>query len=482
MRLAWALLIAAAASMAAAYATLDRLNLPAPTFGASAPGVASTARPALVVVIDGLGADAAAELVKLPDSAWVELSAEPPTFSAVQYVAFLTGVGPVDSGVRTNLRPRRSSLDTVMAGVRARGGRAAAVSDGVDWWGRLFAWDEALKVPPDRLLAEATRLIADPRNQLVLVHPAEVDRAGHRAGAASPEYRQAAAEATAQVAALVERWGRRGPMLVLSDHGHMPRGGHGGSQPAVRRAFLAMSGPGVRPGARAAASTIDVAPTLAALLGVPAPAQATGRVVFEALDLGEDARAIARAEERRLEVVSAAAREGRQALAAAERGGRYLRALAAVLALAAAGWWCTRLGAPAARGLLHGAGATALLAALIALVGGEVSFSGFRSLKAQAVTIGILALVAGLVALAVPLRAALRGALPLLRARALAAGVAVGAAPPALVAFVLAGVRAPRFSCRPDWVAAGPTMAYLGLAPILICAAALVLAARCSER
>jgi hypothetical protein len=55
MRLAWALLVAAAASMAAAYVTLDRLNLPAPTFSAGAPGVASTARPALVVLIDGLG-------------------------------------------------------------------------------------------------------------------------------------------------------------------------------------------------------------------------------------------------------------------------------------------------------------------------------------------------------------------------------------------------------------------------------------------
>jgi hypothetical protein len=483
MRLGWALLVAAAASMGAAYATLEMLNLRAPTVTAGVAGVSATPRPALVVVIDGLGADEAARLPALaaPDGAWVELSAEPPTFSSAQYVAFLTGVGPVDSGVRTNLRPRRSPLDTVMAGVRARGGRAVAVSDGVDWWGRLFEWDEAVQVPPARLLAEASRLIADPRNQLVLVHPAGVDRAGHRTGAASLEYRRAAIDAADQVTALAARWGRRGPILVLSDHGHMPRGGHGGSERPVRRAFLAMSGPGVRPGAHVdGASTMDVAPTLAALLGVPAPAHAVGRTLFQALDLGGDAGAIAEAERHRLSVVLPAAARGREALAAAERRGRYLRAGMAALVLAAAAWWLRRLGAPAARGLLHGAGAAALLAALIALVAGRISFSSFRSLKMQAVVVGCLGFCAGLAALAAPLRAAWRGKLP--AARAVAAGVAVGASPAAVAAFALAGITAPRFACRPDWVAAGPTMAYLGLGPILICAAALVLAARWSGR
>jgi hypothetical protein len=152
------------------------------------------------------------------------------------------------------------------------------------------------------------------------------------------------------------------------------------------------------------------------------------------------------------------------------------------LFLASAGWCVLRVGAAAARWLVVGAWAAALLAALIAFSAGAVSFSGFRSLKAQAVAIGVLALAAGLVALAAPLHAALRGALPLAQARALAAGVAVGASPPAVAAFVLAGVTAPRFSCRPDWVAAGPTMAYLGLGPILVGAAALVLAARRADR
>jgi hypothetical protein len=479
-------LVAAAASLAAAHRSLVTLNLPVPTFSAGAPGVRSTARPALVIVIDGLGGEEAARLpalTRLPGAAWVDLRAEPPTFSSPQYLAFLTGVGPVDSGVRNNLDVRRSPLDTVMAGVRARGGRAVAVSDGVDWWGRFFAWDEAVRVPPARALDQAERLLGDPRSQLVLVHLGGVDHAGHAAGAASAEYHRAAVAGAAQTARLADVWGRRGPILVLSDHGHMPGGGHGGSEEAARRAFLVMAGPGVRPGAYVpAASTTDLAPTLAALLGVPAPAQALGRALFEALDLGDDAPPIALAERQRLAVVGPAAGRGRQALAAAEQRAERWRALLALVASTAAGWWLRRLGPTAGRGLLHGAAAAGLLAVAIGLVAGRISFSGFRSMTVQAVVIGFLGLGAGLTALAGPFRAGLRGSLAPTQARTLAAGVAVGASPPALAAFVLAGLWAPRFSCRPDWVAAGPTMAYLGLAPILVCAAAVVLVARRSER
>src|SRR3954471_20884935 len=125
MRLGWALVVAATLTAWAAQSSLVMLNLPAPTLSEGAPGVSGARRPALVVVIDGLGADAAAGLPALArlggNNAWAGLRSEPPTISSAQYVASLTGVGPVDSGVRTNLGPRRSPHDTVMAGVRGRG-------------------------------------------------------------------------------------------------------------------------------------------------------------------------------------------------------------------------------------------------------------------------------------------------------------------------------------------------------------------------
>ena len=91
-------------------------------------------------------------------------------------------MGPVDSGVRTNLRPQRTPLDTVPGRVRARGGRAIAVGDDVTWWERLFSWDEALRVAPGQLLATAAPAMTDARSELVLVHITGVDHAGHEAG------------------------------------------------------------------------------------------------------------------------------------------------------------------------------------------------------------------------------------------------------------------------------------------------------------
>lgn len=487
MRLVWALLLAAAGLAWAAQSSVVMLNLPAPTLAVGAPSPAvGPPRRVLVMVIDGLGADAAAalplEALGSPRAS-VDLRAEPPTFSSAQYVAFLTGVGPVDSGVRTNQDPRRTPLDSVVAAVRARGGRAVEVGDAVDWWGRLFAWDEALRVAPERLMAEAQRQIADARNDLVLVHVAGVDRAGHQSGAASDSYRRAAIAAGEQVTALAAVWRGRGPMLVLSDHGHMPRGGHGGSEPEVRRAFLVLAGPGVRAGASGEASTADVGPTLAALLGVPAPAQALGRTLFEALDLDPGARGVLdQAEARRLAVAGAEAERGRQALAATEQRQRLVRGLIVLAFTLASAWGLRRLGAGAGSGLLHGAGTTALLAGFVALAAERLTFSAFRSLKIEAAVVGLLALGAGLAVLARPLRATINGKCSLTRARAMAAGVALGASPPALAAFVAAGLRAPRFSCRPDWLAAGPTLGYLAPGPILICAAALVVAARRAER
>src|SRR5213075_1099499 len=74
-------------------------------------------------------------------------------------------------------------------------------------------------------------------------------------------------------------WGDAGPVLVTADHGHVDGGGHGGDEPIVRTTFALARGPGVHDGARAKGRAIDVAPTLSALLGVPAPSTSEGRAL-----------------------------------------------------------------------------------------------------------------------------------------------------------------------------------------------------------
>jgi len=65
-------------------------------------------------------------------------------------------------------------------------------------------------------------------------------------------------------------------------HGHLPRSAAGRANANLNAAFY-IAGPGIQPGRPTRVRTIDVAPTLAYLLGLPAPAQSQGRVLGEVL-------------------------------------------------------------------------------------------------------------------------------------------------------------------------------------------------------
>jgi predicted AlkP superfamily phosphohydrolase/phosphomutase len=72
-----------------------------------------------------------------------------------------------------------------------------------------------------------------------------------------------------------------GPLIVDTE----PYGTHGGNptQPSMRTVMV-LHGPGIRPGTKlTGVRLIDFAPTLARLLNIPTPKDATGRVLYEAL-------------------------------------------------------------------------------------------------------------------------------------------------------------------------------------------------------
>jgi hypothetical protein len=124
--------------------------------------------------------------------------------------------------------------------------------------------------------------------RLVFVHVLRVDTAGHRHGHDSSAYRTAAAEADAIIASLVDaapdaRW------FVLSDHGHLPGGGHGGEDQRVRQVSGCIIGPGIAP-AKGVVHVIDIARALADSTGAKLPAASRARPISIALaaPLGPD--------------------------------------------------------------------------------------------------------------------------------------------------------------------------------------------------
>ncbi|MGA9522779.1 MAG: alkaline phosphatase family protein, partial [Myxococcaceae bacterium] len=274
----------------ASFEALGRLNAPSLYSNRAAPpGRAFTVRrPVLLIVLDGLRDDAARSMPTLQRMAQrgasARLVAGVPTFSAAGYVTLLTGTTPFASGRRTNMRLFPAAVDAVPTQLRSAGRTARVLSDEVDWWRTLLpeAFSEVTVLPPAELIGRAEAWMA--ASDLLVVHLCGIDAAGHTDGAGSAAYRDAVRAADAQVARLLARWGDRGVVTVVSDHGHTLGGGHGGAEEEVRNTWWVASGPGVAPHTEEVVPSTDVAPTLAAWLGAPPPAHAEGSTLVEWID------------------------------------------------------------------------------------------------------------------------------------------------------------------------------------------------------
>jgi hypothetical protein len=438
------------------------INLPAPLVGAApvpgeppAPPAGLARHRVLLVIIDGLRADEAARLPFLATltaaGARAQLWGDPPTYSSAQYVSLFTGVPPCDSGIRGNERLRPAGVEDVATVLRRTGRHTLGVSTEVDWWVQLFpqAFDFFRVLTFDQVSAEVTPRWAGA--DLVLVHIAEPDLAAHAAGARSPPYRQAAAHAADLSATLARAWGwPDATVAVMSDHGHRDGGGHGGDEPEVREAFLILSGPGVQPGGRVAnARMVDAAPTLAALLGAPAPQQASGRALSELLQTPVRA-ALGAQDAERLARLAPALAQASARLAAIESRQQIYRGLAVGLGLLLL--LALAHGKRELAGFALGLVGLGLALLVFRLIFGPVSLSAARRAAIWGIGTGVIAFACAAVLLALALRAQAR-------LRTLL-GIVAGFSPPALAAFVHAGLFAPRFTCRPPWLVAAIPLAY----------------------
>ncbi|WP_454196814.1 alkaline phosphatase family protein [Nocardia sp. Marseille-Q1738] len=121
---------------------------------------------------------------------------------------------------------------------------------------------------------------------LVFTHLDQVDRAGHESGGASRAYLDAVTRIDALVGHIVaavdaraaahpaERW----TILVTADHGHTPKGGHGGQSPDETTNFVIARGPDFRSGTTSTRATlVDITPTVLDIFDVAPPSDLDGR-------------------------------------------------------------------------------------------------------------------------------------------------------------------------------------------------------------
>ncbi len=224
-----------------------------------------------------------------------------PSYSQSAWTTLISGAGPEISDARLVDVPYEQltflTVDDLFTEAK-RSNLMTAIA-GFHWWERM--------VPPQvldrRFFVTATDAQADqqvvqsvlelmgnvPPN-LLLVHFSQVDEAARTHGPDSDQYRAAVQRVDAHLEEIAQAMSlTRNVLIVTSDHGYLPHGGHGGAEREVVTTPLVMVGARVSPGTLDSASQSDVAPTIAALLGLAIPSAAQGEILFDALitDEGE---------------------------------------------------------------------------------------------------------------------------------------------------------------------------------------------------
>jgi hypothetical protein len=255
---------------------------------------AADAPRAVLVIVDGLRSDVTDEMpnyqtLRQYGADMVAVTPEP-SLSYPTWTTILSGATPDVSGVTTNWFDGAVPVETLIDSALGEG-LIVAVSAPDDFV-TLYGADRAQATYFDKWAKEymsgvyvdqAIDLVRTASPALLVVHLPDVDEAGHSYGGASAEYLQMARRIDSEVMRLVQALqDDRTLFVITADHGHLDTGGHGGWESVVRQVPALFIGQASSL-ERGQISQTDIAPTIAAFLGMPIPAHAEGDIRGELL-------------------------------------------------------------------------------------------------------------------------------------------------------------------------------------------------------
>ncbi|MFI9270910.1 alkaline phosphatase family protein [Kitasatospora sp. NPDC052896] len=243
-------------------------------------------RRVLVIGIDGVRLDLLPELATPHLDAVaaagflapVEVDDATPTMSGPCWTTIVTGVGVAKHGVygnhfggnrlevfpdfTTRLATTHRRRTFAVGGweplfLARQGGPLFTAPGRLSYIAPLEDTPEAWEVCDERVTAEAVSVLTgDDDPQATFVYLGAVDETGHFLGCGE-EYRQSIRNADERLGRLLaavrgratyaeEEW----TVIVVTDHGHLDQGGHGGRSVLERTAWIAACGPGLPAGAR----------------------------------------------------------------------------------------------------------------------------------------------------------------------------------------------------------------------------------------
>ncbi|MHB8133848.1 MAG: alkaline phosphatase family protein [Anaerolineaceae bacterium] len=259
------------------------------------------ARQVVFVIVDGLRYDTFIKSDVMPNlsqlrsiGAYAKMHSRIPTYSSPGYGVLLTGAWPEISDAPP-FNPAYEDIHTISQDNLFSSAHRLGLKTGIS----AFYWFEKL-IPQDSIDGsfytseedqKADREVVDAalpwlssgQYQLVLIHLDQVDYAGHHEGGPkSKNWDAAAKRADDLIGEILKKMDlKQDIILVVSDHGHIDSGGHGGQEDILRLEPFLLAGKGIQQGEIDGVQMADVAPTLAAILGLNVPASSQGQARFE---------------------------------------------------------------------------------------------------------------------------------------------------------------------------------------------------------
>ncbi len=248
----------------------------------------------VLVIIDGLRYDSSLQMPYLnrlrQQGAHAVLSFEPPSNAQTAWTTLLSGTGPEvsDAPLFDHSLPWIApiAVDHLFAAANRAGLRCGISASAA--WAKLITPDlfytQYFVNPSDdsadeRVIEQAGLFLTEFAPAFTLIQLGQVSAAGSQFGAASHQYQAEVLRSDDHVRRVAESMSLSdGVLLVASSHGYLDSGGHGGDEPTLLRTPFVMVGKNVLPGDYGDARAIDVAPTIAAILGIPAPSSTRGNI------------------------------------------------------------------------------------------------------------------------------------------------------------------------------------------------------------
>lgn len=267
------------------------------------------------ILVDGLRADT---LDRMPftkslaeQGSWGIFTVPGPTFSRPAYSRIITGACSSINGISSNNQAKKLFAPTLFDLATAEGLRTGASA--YKWYYDLVLGppyrtgegDENRLVCGDDLPIQygyyyddfdgnfddqatfdhGIKAVAENNPNFLLVHTMEVDEMGHRHGGTSEAYLEAALKNDRCIEEFVSSMPNpeESVIIITGDHGHTDGGGHGGLEKEAVEIKVVFAGKGVATGVIPEGYTqLDLAPTIAALLGLPFTSYMEGRIVTPA--------------------------------------------------------------------------------------------------------------------------------------------------------------------------------------------------------